>query len=76
MAARSVDLQPGDEVLATGLEYGACDLAWEAICARAGARYVRAKMPLPAGDGAHAPGHVPLDLEALGADFYSGNCHN
>jgi isopenicillin-N epimerase len=44
IAARALDLQPGDEVLATNLEYGACDLAWQHVCEQAGARYVRAEV--------------------------------
>ena len=115
MAARSVPLEAGDEVLASDQEYGALDYLWEHVCSRAGARYVRRppdelasaltestrvlfvshitsrtalRLPVEelcraaraAGvltlvDGAHVPGQIPLDLDALGADVYAGNCH-
>jgi isopenicillin-N epimerase len=45
--ARSLRLEPGDEVLATDHEYGALDLTWEFVCAKAGARYVRQPVPAP-----------------------------
>ena len=47
VAARSLDLRPGDEVLSTDLEYGAMNLMWERLCTRAGARYLRAPIRLP-----------------------------
>ncbi len=123
--ARSLRLQPGDEVLGTDHEYGACVATWQHLCARAGAHYREVALPLPFDpaeavpcvlaaltprtrvlfishitsttalllpvaelcaaarergittvvDGAHAPGQIALDLQAVGADFYTGNCH-
>jgi len=47
IVARSLALAPGDEVLATDLEYGAMDYAWQHACSLAGATYVRQPVPLP-----------------------------
>lgn len=35
----------------------------------------KAKGSLVLIDGAHAPGMVEIDVEAIGADLYTGNCH-
>jgi len=44
---QSLDLNAGDEVLTTDLEYGACDATWQRVCERAGATYRRVEIPLP-----------------------------
>jgi isopenicillin-N epimerase len=126
IVARSLNLEEGDEVLASDHEYGACNNTWTYLSERQGFTYKQVAVPLPiksneemlaslwqgvtpktkviflshitsptavtfpvaeickrarkAGiltviDGAHAPGQVPLDMQAMGADFYTGNCH-
>jgi isopenicillin-N epimerase len=47
VVARSMRLQPGDEILTTDLEYGACDNTWQHLCDRYGATYVRQHIPMP-----------------------------
>jgi isopenicillin-N epimerase len=45
--ARSLALGPGDEVLATDHEYGACCNTWEFMSRKRGFRYVRQEIPMP-----------------------------
>ena len=40
------------------------------LCARAREAGLRTVV-----DGAHVPGHVPLDLRTLDVDYYAANCH-
>ena len=44
---RSLDLRPGDEILTTDHEYGACDNLIRHVCQRTGARDVRCPIDLP-----------------------------
>ncbi len=47
MVARSLNLQPGDEILTTDHEYGAMDRTWRFICQHTRAKIVRQTLPLP-----------------------------
>ena len=47
LVARSLDLQPGDEVLTSDHEYGACSNAWRYALERQDARYVQQPIDLP-----------------------------
>jgi isopenicillin-N epimerase len=47
IVARSLKLQPGDEVLTSNHEYGACDYTWEFICGKTGAKYIHQPISLP-----------------------------
>ena len=126
IVARSLRLEPGDEILTTDHEYGALDRTWRFISRKTGAMYKPQAIPLPvttpddfverlwsavtsrtrivflshitsptalifpvkeicrrardAGiisiiDGAHTLGQLDLDVQDLGADFYSSNAH-
>ncbi len=45
--AKSLALQPGDEILTTNLEYGACDKTWEYYCKKTGAIYKKQPIRFP-----------------------------
>lgn len=126
MVARNLNLQPGDEIIATNHEYGAMDRTWNFICEKTGAQYIQQPIDLPVTDhqafadtfldgltsntrvifishitsptalifpvkeicdkarqlgimsivdGAHAVGHLDLDLSEIDADIYTGACH-
>lgn len=47
IVAHSLQLEPGDEILTTDHEYGACDYTWEFVCKETGARYIHQPIPLP-----------------------------
>lgn len=44
--ARSLNLHPGDEVLTTDHEYGACDYTWEYVCGKTDVKYIHQPISL------------------------------
>ena len=126
LVIQSLNLDPGDEILTTNLEYGAMDYTWQHYAMKRGWNYIRQSISLPLTteqkieeefwkgwspktkvvfisqitsstalilpvkkicaeakkrglicivDGAHVPGHIPLDLTELDVDYYTGACH-
>lgn len=61
VAARSLALKPGDEVLSCDQEYGAMDRMWRFLCKKQGAQYICKPLPLPLNDPAEV-------VEALWSD--------
>ena len=47
IVAKNLDLNPGDEILTTDIEYGACDRTWKYYAEKSGANYVRRKTKFP-----------------------------
>lgn len=47
IVAHSLQIQPGDEILTTDHEYGACDYTWDFMCEKRGAKYIHQHIPLP-----------------------------
>ena len=45
--ARSLNMKPGDEILTTDHEYGACDYTWDFVCGKVRAKYIHQPIPLP-----------------------------
>ncbi len=123
---RSLDLQPGDEILTTDHEYGAMERTWRYYCRKTGAVFRKVEIPVPVKDhssfiqtfwgnvnsntrvifisqitsptalifpvteicrrarergittivdGAHAPGHIPLNIGEMNPDVFAGACH-
>ncbi|MBI5304539.1 MAG: aminotransferase class V-fold PLP-dependent enzyme [Chloroflexi bacterium] len=52
IVARSLRLQPGDEIVTTDHEYGAMDRTWRFLCEKNGSVYTRVPIPLPVTTGA------------------------
>ena len=47
--ARSLQLELGDEILASDHEYGACENIWSFVAKKRGAAFIRQSIPLPLG---------------------------